>query len=59
MTQTYKEIRLKTKEQGYLRWKRQLQALKKNDWYTVKQLGREAKEHLQFKRSGMVQMALH
>jgi hypothetical protein len=36
-----------TQSFGYQLWKKQLQALKKNDWYTVKQLAQKAREQLQ------------
>jgi hypothetical protein len=43
--------------EGYLRWKKQLDALKKHDVYTVKQLAREARDSYSLKYTGKVQLS--
>ena len=43
---------------AYLRWKKQLTALKRNDLYTVKKLSLEAHEYFQLKKTGKVQLSL-
>lgn len=44
---------------AYLRWKKQLTALKRNDLYTVKELAHEAREYFMFKQTGKVQLRLN
>jgi hypothetical protein len=49
--------RRKLMGEGYLRWKKQLDALKKHDVYTVKRLAREARDSYNVKYSGKVQLS--
>ncbi len=43
---------------AYLRWKKQLTALKHNDLHTVKELAQEAHEYFRLQKPGSVQMRL-
>lgn len=49
--------RFKTNE-GYLRFKRQLNALVNDDMNTVKRLAQEARDVLQLKQEGRMQMRI-
>lgn len=44
--------------QEYLRWKKQLVALKHNDLYTVKELAKEARDYFMLRKTGSVQLRL-
>ena len=55
---TMKRKKITTYSKAYLRWRKQLFALKKNDLYTVKQLANEAREYFLLKETGKVQLRL-
>lgn len=48
----------KLQSPAYLRWKKQLIALKQGDLFTVKKLAQEAHDYFAFKKTGKVQLSL-